>query len=202
MQPVHILSATAIVPAIVGTIYIRHLPKYGKLIVCFLYASLLSEVTSITMTVLVGNNLIVFYFYCCIAALCLGAAYSLIFGKRLYYFGLVPLIAIIESFTIGTKTFNSFSFTALNLIIITTAILTFSKMIFGRVNRDIFWFNGILFFSAASNCIFYFNAVFAQWGDMHLMQSMFWIHAWVNAVTNFAFAYSIWMLSRSYTSVR
>jgi hypothetical protein len=199
MQPVHILSATAVVPAIVGTMYFRILPKYGKLIVCFLYSSLLSEAISITMALLVGNNLIVFYFYSCIAALCLGMAYSIIFGKRLYYFVLVPLIAIVESFTLGVKTFNSFSFTALNLIILITTVVACSKMIYSRLGRNVFWFNGILFFSAASNFIFYLNAVFLQWNDMHLMQSMFWIHGWINAVTNFAFAYSIWKLSRFYT---
>lgn len=198
----HILAASIFIPAIIGSYYFRILPVYGKLIMGFIYATVASEVVSVLFAKLFGNNMIVFYFYSCAVALFIGVAYSKILSKRLIFFYLVPIAAIIESFVSGPSIFNSVSFTILNILIIVTTLMYYSKMMFNEISNDIFCFNGVLLFAALSNILFYFTAVFVQRYDLELMSSMFGTHSWINMVTNFAYAYSLWILSRSYTSAR
>lgn len=190
------------VPALIGAANYYSLPSYGKMFVWFMWMAALTEVVSIAVRELFGNNMIVYYFYSSAAALCLGIAYSKIIGKNLKIFYLVPVAAAIESIASGYQMFNSYSFTILNLLIIGAVLVSYHKMIFAEISDDIFFFNGVLIFGAMSELIFFFTAVFLQKHDIELMSSMFWIHAWTNMVTNLAFGYSLWKLSKSYTSAQ
>ena len=202
MELHQILGASVLVPAFIGTIYFLFLPEYGRMMVWFIYATLISEIASHIIRYAFGNNLIVFYFYSSAVALCLGVAYSKILKRNLKIFYLVPIVAIIESFVSGYTMFNSFSFTVLNLLIISVVLVSYLKMMELEISDDIFFFNGALMFSAMTNLICYFCAVFAQKQDMDLMRMMFGVHNWTNMVTNLAYGYSLWKLSRSYSGVR
>jgi hypothetical protein len=98
--------------------------------------------------------------------------------------------------------FNSFSFTILNILIFGVVLISYGKMVFGEIKEDIFYFNGALMFGALTSTLCYFTAIFLQKANMELMQMMFGVHNWTNMVTNLAFGYSIWKLSRSYSTAR
>lgn len=202
MELHQILGASVLIPGFIGTIYFLLLPEYGKMMVWFIYVTIVSEIASHIFRYAFGNNLVVFYFYSCAVALCIGLAYSKVLNRNLKIFYLVPIVAIVESFVSGYTMFNSFSFTILNLMIIGTVLVSYYKMIDGEVKDDIFYFNGALMFGAMTNLICYFCAVFAQKHDMDAMRMMFGIHAWTNMVTNLAYAYSLWKLSKLYSGAR
>jgi hypothetical protein len=198
----HILAASVLIPAMIGTYYFRSLPLYGKYLVAFIYATLASEVFSVLFAKLYGNNMIVFYFYSCAVALCIGVAYSKLLKRRLTVFYLVPVVAIIESFVSGPTMFNSISFTILNVLLIITSLMCYTKIMLVEIGTDVFCFNGVLLFAALSNILFYFTAFFLQRQDLQLMGSIFGVHSWINMVTNLAYGYSLWILSKSYLSAR
>lgn len=202
MTIVQILSASIMIPAFIGAANYYSLPSYGRMFVWFMWIGVLTEVVSIAVKEVVGNNMIVYYLYCAATALFLGIAYSKIIGKNLKIFYLVPVVAVIESVLSGYQMFNSYSFTILNLLIIGAVLTSYHKMIFGEIGDDIFFFNGVLIFGAMSELIFFFTAVFLQKYDMSLMRLMFGVHCWTNMVTNLAFGYSLWKLSKSYSSAQ
>lgn len=202
MTLTQILSASVLFPALIGSIYFRSLPGHGKMFVWFIYATLISEILSIILAKLFGNNMIVFYFYSSSIALTLGIAYSKILDRKLLIFYLVPATAIVESFIAGYTTFNSYSFTVLNVLLAGTVLMAFQKMILEDIAKETFYFNSVVLFAAMSNLFFYFTAAFLQHTDVDLMRTIFAIHNWVNMVTNLAFGYSLWILSRSYSSAR
>lgn len=199
---VQLLSASVLIPAFIGTVHFLSLPDHGKMFVWFIYATLISEIVSIILAYAVGNNMIVFYFYSSAVALCIGVAYSKIMDRNLKIFYLVPIAAIVESIFSGYRTFNSFSFTILNILTIIIVLISYYYMIEGKVKEDVYYFNAALMFGAMTNILCYFTAFFLQKYDVGLMKSLFGFHNWTNMVTNLGYAYSLWILSKSSYTAR
>jgi hypothetical protein len=198
-----LLSATIIVPTLLGTVMVNRLPAYGKIIVVFFYLNLLSEIISIALAKAYGNNMIVFYFFASLVAITIGVLYSKVLKSEAWVpFLIVPVTSVVEWFTYGGTQFNSYSFTLLNLLMIGITLVTFYKLINGRIDSSIFVFNGILLFSAFSSTIFFFTARYLQSNDLNLMMRLFDIHSWINSITNLAFAISLWTLSKSFSSAQ
>lgn len=198
-----LLSFTVIVPVILGTILFKRLPGYGQYLVLFMYVCLLTEIASIVVARLYGNNMIVLYFFVSISAIFLGLAYSKLLEKNFLIISLlVPLAAFVESFISGTHTFNSYSFTIFNGFVICLTLYTYYKMILLKIGGETYFFNGFLLFYAFSSSTFFFTGRFLQQRDISLMIKLFDIHSYVNSITNLLFAYSLWTLFKSYSSAR
>jgi hypothetical protein len=203
MTFVIVLLSTIIVPVVTGTLVFNRLPLFGKYIVLFFYANLLSDAVSLILGKLYGNNMIVYYFFASVAAILIGLIYGQIVHKKvLYVFSMVPAIALFEAFISGTNNFNSYSFTIFNILCLQVTLFTFYKMAIGELQSGIFLFNGILLFYAISSTVFFFTARYLQQADVQLMMKLFGIHSYINSVTNLAFALSVWTLLKSSLSVR
>jgi len=203
MALIILLLSTIIVPVVTGTMIFNKLPLFGKYIVAFFYANLLSDAVSLVLGKLYGNNMIVYYFFASGASILIGLVYRQILQKNTFYlFLMVPVIAVIEAFISGTGNFNSYSFTAFNLLCLHATLIAFYKIAIGELRSGIFVFNGILFFYAISSTVFFFTAKYLQQTDVQLMMKLFGVHSYINSVTNLAFAFSVWTLYKSYSSAR
>lgn len=198
-----LLLSTILVPVLIGTMVFKRLPIYARYIVLFFYANLFSDATSLILSKVYGNNMIVYYFFVSIAAVFLGVSYSKFLSRSFTgLFLIVPASAILEGVLTGTDHFNSYSFTIFNALLIFICLLTFYKMTLLEAGTEIFYFNGILFFYALSSTLFFFSARYLQQNDVTLMTNLFNIHSYINSITNLLFGYSIWTLFKSYSSAQ
>ncbi|MGC3945288.1 MAG: hypothetical protein QM762_12380 [Chryseolinea sp.] len=204
MKYLFTLSMTIIVPVVIGTIYWRKMPSYARLFVCFLYLSFVVEVGALILAIVFKNNMPAYYFFVMAGAPLIGYAYARLLGKRDVFklSFLVPLIAIGEGLILGFDYFNSYSLTVFNALIIIATLYTFSRIVIGETDEQVFWLNGALFFYAVSSSVVFFSAKYLQSHDMALMQKLFSVHSYINASINLCFGISLWILSRSYSSVR
>lgn len=199
------LSLFNIVPVIIGTMFFRKFPPYARFFVFFFCLSMIVDFGSYVVgTIYHQNNMPGIYLFVIIAGPLLGYAYSKLLSKvDVFHLSfMVPVLAIAEGLMSGFYTFSSYSFVVLNLMITILALYTFSKMVVDGADPAVYWLNGTLFFYAVSSSVVFFSAKYLQDADVDLMQELFSIHSYINATTNLFFGYSLWTLSKSYSSAR
>lgn len=198
----YVLTFSSIIPVIVGLAVFSRLSITGRYVVLIMLVNFFTEVASILYAKFYGNNMVVYYLYVSFLSVSLWLYFKRSIEHKIWgmLFLIVPLLAFLEGMINGFHQFNSISFTTLNFITIGFCLALYLRMISTKVDRSLFYFNGVMLCYAMSATFFFFIARYLQSDDLTLMKAAFDIHSWINFVTNLAYALSIWTLTMSYST--